>query len=181
VIQRDSQVFGLWFRHVHPSKLECDSADPKAERLISMVAPSKDSGVLDALRRVVDDAAAARVFGSPISQDGVVILPVAKISSGAGGGIGARSAGDEGQPEGSGGGFGVIAKPLGVFVLRAGRVSWRPAIDVNRVVLGGQLVAVTALLVVRALIRARGAGGGVPRTAEPTWRRVVRDWRVRAH
>ncbi|MFD0521998.1 hypothetical protein [Paractinoplanes durhamensis] len=47
------------------------------------------------------------------------------------------------------------AKPLGVFVLTGGKVVWRPAIDVNRVVLGGQLVAITALLVARALVRAR--------------------------
>ena len=49
------------------------------------------------------------------------------------------------------------AKPLGVFVLRDGKVGWRPAIDVNKVIIGGQVVAVTGLLVARALIKARSA------------------------
>jgi len=56
---------------------------------------------------------------------------------------------------GLGGGFGLMAKPLGVFVIKDGTVRWRPAIDVNKVILGGQIVAVTALLVVRAFIKAR--------------------------
>jgi hypothetical protein len=38
-------------------------------------------------------------------------------------------------------------RAAGVFVIRDGTASWRPAIDVNRIVLGGQLVAITALLV----------------------------------
>jgi hypothetical protein len=49
------------------------------------------------------------------------------------------------------------AKPFGVFVVADGDVSWRPAVDVNRVILGGQLVAIAALLVLRALIKARMA------------------------
>jgi hypothetical protein len=42
-----------------------------------------------------------------------------------------------------------------VFVIGNGAVRWRPAIDVNRVVLGGQLVAITALLTVRLLVKLR--------------------------
>jgi len=36
--------------------------------------------------------------------------------------------------------------------VRDGDVSWRPAVDVNRVILGGQLVAITALLVLRPVL-----------------------------
>jgi len=39
-----------------------------------------------------------------------------------------------------------------MFVVRNGDVRWRPAIDVNRVVLGGQLVAITALIVLRPIL-----------------------------
>jgi hypothetical protein len=56
---------------------------------------------------------------------------------------------------GSGGGVGMMAKPLGVFVVKENSVRWRPAIDINKVVLGGQIVAVVALLTVRAISRAR--------------------------
>jgi hypothetical protein len=62
---------------------------------------------------------------------------------------------DEHQTGGIGGGLGLSAKPLGVFVVRDGRVSWRPAIDVNRVILGSQIVAVVALLVVRSILKGR--------------------------
>jgi hypothetical protein len=38
---------------------------------------------------------------------------------------------------------------------REGELSWRPAVDVNRIVLGGQVVAIIALLTVRAIVKAR--------------------------
>jgi hypothetical protein len=56
---------------------------------------------------------------------------------------------------GEGGGFGVLAKPAGAFVIKDGTVTWRPAIDVNRVIMGGQVVAVVALIVLRGIVRAR--------------------------
>jgi hypothetical protein len=34
-------------------------------------------------------------------------------------------------------------------------VSWRPAVDVNKIILGGQVVAVVALLTIRAIVKAR--------------------------
>ena len=83
------------------------------------------------------------------------MLPVAKVGSGGGGGSGSSPATEGHENSGVGGGFGVSAKPLGVFVLRNGKVAWRPAIDVNRVIMGGQAVAVVGLLVARALIQAR--------------------------
>jgi uncharacterized spore protein YtfJ len=87
------------------------------------------------------------------------VLPVAKISGGGGGGGGTGPAVEGQETGGSGGGFGLTAKPLGVFVIKDGTVRWRPAIDVNKVILGGQLVAVTALLVVRALVKGRRRRG----------------------
>ncbi|REF99235.1 hypothetical protein DFJ67_5266 [Asanoa ferruginea] len=41
------------------------------------------------------------------------------------------------------------------FVIRDGKAAWRPAVDVYQVIIGGRLVAIAALLVVRALIKAR--------------------------
>jgi hypothetical protein len=48
-----------------------------------------------------------------------------------------------------------MAKPAGAFMIKDGSVEWRPAIDVNRVIMGGQIVAVAALVVVWAIIRSR--------------------------
>jgi hypothetical protein len=88
--------------------------------------------------------AARRVFGDTVAVDGVTILPVAVISGGGGGG---------GRGEEGGAGFGLRARASGVFVIRDGDVHWRPAIDVNRVVLGGQIVAITALLTLGPALR----------------------------
>ena len=54
--------------------------------------------------------------------------------------------------ENAGGGFGLSAKPAGAYVIRDGKVSWEPAMDVNRIVLGGQIVAIVALLVLRSIL-----------------------------
>lgn len=93
-----------------------------------------------------------RVFGEPCQRNGVTIIPVARLAGGAGGGGGEAPQG-EGQGEGSG--FGVSAKPAGVFVLKGDNVRWQPAVDVNRVILGAQVVAVVALLTLRSIIRSR--------------------------
>jgi uncharacterized spore protein YtfJ len=99
-------------------------------------------------------ATAERVYLEPIRQDDLVVIPAASVGGGGGGGGGS---GDQNGPSGSGegGGFGLRAKPAGAFVIKQGKVRWQPAVDVNRVVLGAQAVAVTALLVARALIMSR--------------------------
>ena len=118
-------------------------------------ATRKDSGVLETIRDVIDSTAAGRVFGAPITQDGLTILPVAKVSGGGGGGGGTSPAEDGRDASGSGGGVGTSAKPLGVFVIKDGNVGWRPAVDVNKVIVGGQIIVVAALLLIRAMIKAR--------------------------
>ena len=118
-------------------------------------ATRKDTDVLETIRNVIDGAAAGKVFGAPITQDGLTILPVAKVSGGGGGGGGTSPAEDGRDASGSGGGVGTSAKPLGVFVIKEGNVGWRPAVDVNKVIVGGQIVVVAALLMIRAMIKAR--------------------------
>jgi hypothetical protein len=61
-----------------------------------------------------------------------------------------------GDSEGNGGGgFGVSARPIGAYVIRDGEVRWRPAVDVNRLMLGWQIVSALAVLVLRPLVRRR--------------------------
>jgi uncharacterized spore protein YtfJ len=123
-----------------------------------MVQPTNGTAITDRIRDIFDSASAGQVFGEPIHHEGVVVLPAAKISGGAGGGSGPAEGGHQGG--GTGGGYGLSAKALGVFVIReGGKVRWQPAVDVNKIVLGGQLVAVTALLLARAIVKARSAGG----------------------
>jgi uncharacterized spore protein YtfJ len=110
-----------------------------------------DNETLQVIRDAVDSATVGSVFGAPIVQDGLTVVPVAKIGGGGGGGGGT---GPEQTGSGSGAGFGLTAKPVGVFALKEGRLSWRPALDVNKVILGGQVVAVTALIVAGTIVRA---------------------------
>lgn len=120
----------------------------------------------DILSQARDTMTVKRVFGEPVERDGVTVIPVAVIRGGAGGGAGesAGGAGAAGEAEmlgrGSGGGFGLIASPAGVYVIRDGEVSWQPAVDVNRVILGGQIVAVVLLLVIRSIVRMRRRADG---------------------
>ncbi len=102
-----------------------------------------------------DTATVARVFGEPIVRDGVTIIPVARIMGGAGEGGAAR------RPGASGGRFGVRAAPAGVYVIRDGAVAWEPAIDMTAVIIGGEIVGLVCLLVVRSVVRAlAGRHGG---------------------
>ena len=107
--------------------------------------------VAELLSQVRDSITVKRVFGEPIERDGATIVPVARVRGGGGGGRGEQGDNRHGQ----GMGFGVWAGPAGVYVIRDGQVSWQPAVDVNRIVLGGQLAAVTLFLVIRSLGKAR--------------------------
>jgi uncharacterized spore protein YtfJ len=92
-----------------------------------------------------------RVFGEPYEKDGLTFIPAARMQGAAGGGSGEDP---QGQGKGSGGGFGLTARPVGAFVIREGELTWRPAIDVTRIALGGQVVAIVALLTARAIFKA---------------------------
>ena len=101
-----------------------------------------------------------QVFGEPVERDGVTVIPAATVmgGGGAGGGesIGKPSTGDsEAAPQeqgGSGAGFGGVMWPAGAFEIKDGRVTWRPAIDLTRVLV---MVLVLAIALVRASGRRR--------------------------
>jgi uncharacterized spore protein YtfJ len=111
----------------------------------------KTMEVQELIAKAQDTLTVKRVYGEPYEKNGVTIIPAARIQGGAGGGQGEDP---KRQGKGSGSGFGITARPVGAFVLRQGELSWRPAVDVTRIVLGGQVVAVVALLTVRAIIKA---------------------------
>jgi uncharacterized spore protein YtfJ len=109
---------------------------------------------MDVLDRLQDRVAVIsdRVVGAPIERDGATVVPVVAVRGGGGGGVGSDPASGG---EGSGGGWGAVARPVGAYVLEGGHVRYQPAVDVTRIVIGGQLVAVVALLVVRRALRRR--------------------------
>ncbi|MGW4771139.1 sporulation protein [Nocardia sp. NPDC004278] len=99
--------------------------------------------VTDVLATAKDSMTAKRVFADPVERDGTTVIAAAAIIGGGGGGVGTN---EEGQ-EGSGGGFGMGAKPVGAYVIKDGKVHWQPAIDIDRLITVVGIVAVTALLV----------------------------------
>src|SRR5690348_14364216 len=116
-----------------------------------------DTTLMSALSRldaVKDVMTVQRVFGEPTQVDGVTVMPVAVVRGGGGGGGGGGSSPDENeQGEGAGIGFGVNTRPVGVFTVKDGAVTWQPAVDVTRIVLGSQLVALAALFFVGRALR----------------------------
>ncbi|HEV8681431.1 MAG TPA: spore germination protein GerW family protein [Actinomycetota bacterium] len=98
-----------------------------------------------------------RVFGDPYEKNGVTVIPAASVRGGAGGGSGE---GPEGTGRGGGGGFGLTARPAGAYVIRGDQVTWQPAVDVNRIVLGAQILALAALLTVRTIAKVRSKRAG---------------------
>lgn len=119
------------------------------------------------VREVVEQAREAmtgrRVFSEPYERNGVTVILASRVQGGGGGGAGQEGSEPEGKGQtGWGGGFGISAAPVGAFVIRGDQVRWVPAIDVNRVVAGAQVVAVVALLTARrmAKLRRRRAAAG---------------------
>lgn len=115
-----------------------------------------------ALRVAGDALHVRRAFGDPVTHGDVVLVPVARVSGGAGSGWGSGEVGGgreatrgEGTGSGGGGGFGVHVRPLGVYVVEGTQVRWQPALDIGRVILGGQLVGAVALLVLASVLRRR--------------------------
>jgi len=100
---------------------------------------------LEAVSQAKDVINVRRVYGEPYQEDGLTIIPAANVIGGGGGG---------GDTAGNGGaGFGVRAKPAGAWVIKDGEVQWRPAFDLNRAVLVGQLIAIVALFVTRSVVK----------------------------
>jgi uncharacterized spore protein YtfJ len=107
--------------------------------------------VNDVIDRARDAFNVRRVFGDPIQQGAVTLVPAAWVSGGGGGGGGEGPVPEgaekgESTGKGFGSGFGLRARPAGAFVLRDGKVRWMPAVDVNRIILGAQILMGIVLL-----------------------------------
>jgi uncharacterized spore protein YtfJ len=112
--------------------------------------------VQEVITQARDAISVKRVFGDPYEKDGVTFIPAAKVGGGAGGGGGeGEDPNGGGRGKGSGSGFGLSGRPAGAFVIRDDEVRWQPATDVNRVILGAQVIALAALLTVRTIVKAR--------------------------
>jgi uncharacterized spore protein YtfJ len=114
------------------------------------------SNVIAKLDAVKDAMTVKRVFGDAYEVNGTTIIPVAAVRGGGGGGGGEGTAPDQEETgSGAGMGFGVNDRPVGVYIHENGTTTWSPAVDVTRIVLGGQLVALAAIVVIGRVLRHR--------------------------
>ncbi len=102
------------------------------------------------LSQLSERLTAQRVFGEAQEQDGVTVIPAARVLAGGGFGRDANAAAAD-----INGGLGIVAYPVGAWVIKDGEVSWRPAWDVNRVVIGAQALIVGVALARRLQRRRR--------------------------
>jgi uncharacterized spore protein YtfJ len=123
------------------------------------------------LSRVSESLSVRRAFGDPVERDGFLVIPVAFVAGGGGGGEGqvappGRFSEEEGgadrpdsddrpqpsPPIGSGGGLGGVIWPLGVYVVRGDKVTWKPVVQ-------PMLLAIIGLGLVRLILRAGARAG----------------------
>lgn len=104
-------------------------------------------------RRIGGFASASAVYGEPVDQDGLTVIPVARVRWGFGGGGG----GDDGDDDGAGGDYGaggaggVTAHPVGFIELRDGEAEFRPIKDPAAPALLVLAAGAAAWLVLRGL------------------------------
>jgi uncharacterized spore protein YtfJ len=93
-------------------------------------------------------ANATAVFGHPVHQDGVTVIPVARARYGFGGGTGRKSEAEQG----AGGGGGAMVAPVGYIELQGGRTRFHrildPATLLPAILAGGFLT----LLAIRSIV-----------------------------
>jgi uncharacterized spore protein YtfJ len=101
---------------------------------------------LETINQAREAMTVRRVYGDPYQEDGITVIPAAHVMGGAGGGSDAAGNG--------GGGFGLSAKPAGAWIIKDGDAVWRPAIDLNRTILIGQLLGIVMILSLRSIFTA---------------------------
>jgi len=93
-------------------------------------------GTLDKFLEAADVSA---VYGAPIQNGEVVIIPTAEVLSGMGFGMGygggEDQAGDTGSGLGGGGGGRVLSRPVAVVVVTPDEVRVEPVVDITKIAL----------------------------------------------
>jgi uncharacterized spore protein YtfJ len=119
---------------------------------------------LEPIERMVDEMGVDAVFGEPIREGGVTVVPVAEVrfafgyGYGSGRGRGEETEGGPSTDEGSGGGSGAggRASAKGYIRISADEVSFEPVLDVTRLALAGIALAAWSVFWIGRTIRAVG-------------------------
>jgi uncharacterized spore protein YtfJ len=124
--------------------------------------------VQELLNKVAQNLSVTRAFGTAYEKDGSMVIPVALVTGGGGGGEGTNSTANtpsdaadtvehsdatSAEPStGSGGGFGGMVMPVGVYVVKDEKVRWIPAVNANLIIV---VVFITLRMTLRARFRAQ--------------------------
>jgi len=120
---------------------------------------------LGPIEKAVERLGVNAVFGEPVRQGDVTVIPVAEIRFGFGYGYGSgRGRPEEGGPgtgEGSGGGSGAggRASPKGYIRVSSEGVRFEPVLDVTRIALAGIAFAAWSVFWIGRTLRAVGRRG----------------------
>jgi uncharacterized spore protein YtfJ len=118
---------------------------------------------LEPIEKMVDGLGVGAVFGEPIKQGGVTVVPVAEVRFAFGYGSGqGRDEEAEGGPrmgEGSGGGSGAVgrASARGYIRISADEVRFEPVLDVTRLALADIAFAAWSIFWIARAMRAVGS------------------------
>lgn len=117
--------------------------------------------IKDITDKIQTNANVKVVFGDPIKEEGITIIPVAKIRVRGGGGGGRGKNREvpyvEGEnPDinsGMGVGIAIDSTPLGYIRVSNGQAEFIEIVDKTRLVLGGMLTAVVSFLLISRAVR----------------------------
>jgi uncharacterized spore protein YtfJ len=114
------------------------------------------------IERMLDSLNTNAVFGAPVREGEVVVIPVSRVWYGFGEGSGYGRAdapaeggqGQAGEGGGSGGGGGGSARPLGYIRIAADGVRFEPIVDTGRLALVGMATAAWNIFWIATVLRA---------------------------
>ncbi len=119
---------------------------------------------LEPIEKMVDGLGVGAVFGEPIQEGGVTVVPVGEVrfafgyGYGSGRGRGEEAEGGPSTGEGSGGGSGAggRASAKGYVRISADEVRFEPVVDVTRLALAGIAFAAWSVFWIGRTVRAVG-------------------------
>jgi Sporulation protein YtfJ (Spore_YtfJ) len=118
------------------------------------------------IAKAQDAVTVRRVYGEPYAQNGVTLIPAAQVAGGGGAGGGEDP---NGGGSGGGGGFGIVARPVGAYVIRGDEVRWQPAVDVSRLLAQLTVAALGLALLPRRARLSHATTGCLYRHAAGPW------------
>jgi uncharacterized spore protein YtfJ len=95
-------------------------------------------------RSLINQAGAKTVYADPQGVEGRIVVPVASVRCGFGGGSGKKN----GKHEGGGGGGGFVAKPVGYIEISAEGTKFTRIADIQKMILVAGLGLCLGLLIV---------------------------------